>query len=329
METNEVQQQFFNYLRQSMPAHLSLVDELMDLLDISADSVYRRLRGEKPITLSELKLICEKYHISLDHVLQLQQDAVVFSAPDISRSYEDFNAYLNGYLVQLRYFNSFAEKQLLYLCKDVPVWHFFSYPEVAAFKTFVWLKTILNIPDYANKRFSLAEFPFEDCYRLGQEMISLYNQIPSVELWNFESINSTVRQLEYYRDAGIFSQPSDIAVIAESFERSIDHIQLQAEKGVKFLPGSTDVTHRAPLKFYINEVILGNNSILAELNGNKVSFVNYNVINYLFTKDQRFSEILFSNFYTLMSRSTLISGTGEKERNRFFSALKERIRKIS
>ncbi|HQZ76089.1 MAG TPA: helix-turn-helix domain-containing protein, partial [Chitinophagaceae bacterium] len=72
METNHLQQQLFSHLKENLPAHLSLVDELCDLLDLSADSVYRRIRGEKPITLSELKKICEHYHLSLDQLLQLK-----------------------------------------------------------------------------------------------------------------------------------------------------------------------------------------------------------------------------------------------------------------
>ncbi|MEO7984730.1 MAG: helix-turn-helix domain-containing protein, partial [Bacteroidota bacterium] len=70
MENNEVQQQLFNILKENLPPHLSLVDELGSLLGLSADSVYRRIRGEKPIDLFELKKICEHYHLSLDQLLQ-------------------------------------------------------------------------------------------------------------------------------------------------------------------------------------------------------------------------------------------------------------------
>ena len=81
METNQLQQQLFSFLKDSIPPHLSLVDELCDLLNLSHDSVYRRIRGEKPISLAELKIICEKYHISLDQLLQLENESVLFDAP--------------------------------------------------------------------------------------------------------------------------------------------------------------------------------------------------------------------------------------------------------
>ena len=58
MHSTELKQQLFNHLKEKLPPHLSLVDELEDLLDLSADSVYRRIRGDKPITMAELKTIC-------------------------------------------------------------------------------------------------------------------------------------------------------------------------------------------------------------------------------------------------------------------------------
>jgi len=37
---------------------------------------------------------------------------------------------------------------------------------------------------------------------------------------------------------------------------------------------------------------------------------------------------VFENFNTLLSRSTLISATGEKERNRFFNAMRDRVNSL-
>ena len=90
-----------------MTSHISLVDTVAELLNISYDSVYRRIRGEKPISLNELKILCEHFHLSLDQVLQFKTDTVVFNAPEINGSDPDFSEYLNGVLKQMKYFNSF------------------------------------------------------------------------------------------------------------------------------------------------------------------------------------------------------------------------------
>lgn len=321
--TTDLQQQLFNFIKNAQP-HISLADELCDLLDISHDSAYRRIRGEKPLTLNELKTICECYQISLDQVLQLQNDAVVFRTSPVLT----FLDHLKGMLNQLKYVNSFKERQMLYLCKDLPIWQFYLFPEVAIFKTFFWIKTLLNQPEYSHQLFSLSENSFDEHLEIGRQINRQYNELPSIELWNKESINSTLSQIQYYKDADIFKTKSDLEAVVDSFEQTVDHLEQQAEKGLKFMPGGSDVTYRAPLQLYINEVVIGSNTILAEGDKIKIAFIPYNVFSYMVTKDVGFTESNFHLFRNLVSRSTLISGTGEKERNKFFRLLKEKIRDL-
>ena len=325
--TTDLQQQLFNFIKSSQP-HISLADELCDLLDISHDSAYRRIRGEKPLTLNELKRICERYHISLDQVLQLQNDAVVFHASDINRPVFLFIDYLKGMRQQFKYLNSFKERQMLYLCKDLPIWQFYLFPELAIFKTFFWIKTLLNQPEYNRQQFSLSGNSLDECLEIGRQINREYNQLPCTELWNRESINSTLSQIQYCKDADIFKTRTDLEAVVDSFEKTLDHLEQQAEKGLKFIPGGSDVTYRSPLQMYINEVVIGSNTILAEVDETKISFIPYNVFSYMITRDVRFNESTFHAFKNLVSRSTLISGTGEKERNKFFRLLKEKVRDL-
>ena len=321
----EMQQQFFELLKSSLPPNVSLADELVERLGLSHDSVYRRIRGEKPLNMGEIKTLCKHYRISLDQVMDLSSDAIVFHAPGINVEHLPFLEYLKAMLQQVTYFNSFKSKHIRYLCKDMIFFHFFLYPEMSAFKTFFWVKTIQNNEAYSKKLFSLKDKDFEECYKIGQLIIRQYNEVPSVELWNAESINSTLSQIEYYRDSNMFASNDDFIQVVESFERTLDHLEEQAEKGFKHMPGDKPSQFKAPLQFYVNEVVLGNNTILADLDGTKHSFITYNVLNYMVTKDPRFSSRAFTSFDTLVSRSTLISSTGAKDRSRFFFRYKERI----
>ena len=94
MTERNLQKELFNYIKDGLPPHISLVDTLAELLDISYDSVYRRIRGEKPITLNELKLLCEKFNLSLDQVLQLKSNKILFTAPCVSTTTFSFTAYV-------------------------------------------------------------------------------------------------------------------------------------------------------------------------------------------------------------------------------------------
>lgn len=328
MTEANIQKELFNHIKNSLPAHVSMVDTLADLLDISYDSVYRRIRGEKPITLDELKLLCEKFHVSADQLLQLKSESVLFDAPGMNGEGGNFKQHMRGMLQQAKYFNSFEKKEMFYLCKDSTIWNFYMFPEIAAFKTFFWAKTINNEAELSNKIFSYEEYPYTDCFEIGQQILKEFNQIPCVELWNLESMHSTINQIVYYRDAGNFKTNRDYELVIDSFLKMVEHLQLQAEKGVKFMPGDTEVSYKASIQFYVNELILGNNTMLMNLDGNTLTMVTYSVFHYLFTKDPRFSAKVMNSFNTLLSRSTLISKTGEKDRNRFFNAMREKIKAI-
>lgn len=328
MDTNGLQQQLFSNLKDNLPPHLSLVDELCELLDLSADSVYRRIRGEKPLTLQELKVICARYNLSVDKLLQLENESVLFDAPGMSGETGEFVEYMKAMLARFKYFNTFKNRSIQYLSKDVPIWYFYLFPEMAAFKTFFWSKTINNQPALAGKLFSFNEFAYKDCFDVGQEVLKEHNQIHSIELWNYETIHSTVNQIAYYKDAGHFKNADELRAVVHSFHRMLDHLQLQAERGVKFLPGASDVSYRAPIEFYVNELILGNNTMLLKLDEQQLSMITYSVFHYLFTRDTRFSGKVAKTFSTLLTRSTLISNTGEKERNRFFNALRNKVSEL-
>lgn len=326
MEDNSIQKELFLHIKNSLPAHLSMVDEIASLLDLSYDSVYRRIRGEKPVTLNELKILCEHFQLSLDQVLQLHTDKVLFTDLEAKGAVTNFNEYLQGMISQLQYFNSFSQKEMLYLSKDIPVFYFFYTKELAAFKSFFWSKSILNDPAFDGMRFNLMNFDADSFFTLGQKLIAEYNKMSSVELWNYESINSTILQIQYYRDAGIFESDKDLQTVLDACDMMLLHIQKQAEKGYKFLPGMGEPGYAAPLKLYINEIILGNNSIMVQGDDTRIAVINHIVLKYISTTDKKFTDKAFANFNNLLSRSILISQTGEKERNKFFNAMRERIK---
>lgn len=326
MDDNSIQKELFLHIKNALPPHISMVDEIGTLLNISYDSVYRRIRGEKPVTLNELKLLCEHFHLSLDQVLQLHTDKVLFTDMEANGGVTSFKDYLQGVLMQLQYFNSFKEKEMLYLSKDIPVFYFFYSKELAAFKSFFWSKSILNDPAFADLTFNLKSFDVAPFFELGQKLITEYNKMPCKELWNYESINSTILQIQYYKDSGVFESEEDYFKVLDACDVMLQHIQKQVEKGRKFLPGTGEAGYGAPLKMYINEIILGNNSIMVQGDDTRIAVINHIVLKYISTTDKKFTDKAFANFNNLLSRSLLISETGEKDRNKFFKVLKEKIK---
>jgi hypothetical protein len=324
MEKLGAQQLLFQHIKGILPGHLSMVDEIARVLDVSNDSAYRRIRGEKPITLEETKLLCNQFKISLDQLLHLNTDTVVFSGHRADPDNFDFEHYLQDFLKQHQIINSFEKRELLILPKDVPVYHYYNFPELAAFKYFFWMKTILRYPDYSKSNFNPSQLS-EKLLKTGEKVLSEYNKIPSTEIWNVENINTTLRQIEYYKQMGVFKSEADVSMIYDCLEKVIDHVEAQAEAGYKSTYNQKGSANGAPLNIYINDFILGDNMYMPILNGNKIVFMTHAFLNYIHTRDVSFAEYTFRHFQNVVNKSTLISQVGERDRISFFNRIRANI----
>jgi BetR domain len=324
MEAIGAQQIFFNHIKELMPSNISFVDEIADVLNISNDSAYRRIRGEKPIALEEIKKLCIKFKISLDQLLHLNSESVIFTGKLAEPQNFNFELYLQDFLRQHEIINSFEQKELLILPKDVPVYHYYNFPELAAFKYFFWMKTILRYPDYSKTVFN-PSIMTENLMKTGEKILATYNKIPSTEIWNVENINTTLRQIEYYKETNVFASRDDVLKIYDCLERSINYVELQAEAGYKINQPGKSPQQGAPLNLYINDFILGDNTYLPVLNGKKIVFLTHTHLNYMNTKDIAFAEYTYQHFQNILHKSTLISIVGEKDRRRFFNRIRENI----
>ena len=155
MDTLSAQQLFFQHIKSLLPPHLSLIDAIAEVLSITNDSVYRRVRGEKPITLDETAKLASHFKISLDQFLHLQSDSFIFSGRLANESDHVFEKWMQETLKQLAYVNSFKHKHMYYLAKDLPLMQQFMVPELTAFKSFFWRKSILHYHEMKAQSFLL------------------------------------------------------------------------------------------------------------------------------------------------------------------------------
>jgi transcriptional regulator with XRE-family HTH domain len=326
MNSSNTQVLFFQHLKSQLSPHIAMVDEIAELLGISNDSAYRRIRGEKPIDLEETYKLCSHFKISMDQLLHLKSDAFIFSGKLNSQASNNFEKYLEDVQQQLQLINSFEHKHIYYLIKDIPPFTHFQIPELALFKFFFWMKSILHHEDLKGVKFNLEDTRYEKYQVISKKIIDLYNRIPITEIWNIESLNSTLRQIEFYRVAGSFTHKDDVKLLLLKVEELINHIERQAELGVKFTLGTEPAINSPSYQMFVNELVLGDNTFMAELGDTRITFLNHSVLYFVGTRNEAFNTCMYNNLQNLMKKSTMISRVGEKERVQFFNRLREKIR---
>jgi hypothetical protein len=141
------QDYLFQQIKEKLPLSASLADTVSDLLNVSTDSAYRRIRGETPLVLEEAAILCKQYGISLDTLLSVDKGAVSFMPIQLTKDYS-FERYLQDILASFKQIHAHSEKNITYLTKDVPLFYHFMQRPLFAFRYFFWMKSILQHPDF-------------------------------------------------------------------------------------------------------------------------------------------------------------------------------------
>ncbi len=324
-----VQSRFIQRLKETIPANHSLVDELADLLQVSTDSAYRRIRGETALTIDEVSTICSHYRIPFDYVgaQNGKGDSVTFSYNHLTGESASFEAYLQNLVRDMRRIKSAEPKEIIWAAEDVPIFHHFSFPKLSAFKLFYWSRSILNVTALEGKKFDPAVVP-DHLQELVREIYDLYLAIPSTEIWTEDTLNSTLKQVEYYWESGLFRDKQDMLDVLDEIGRMIRHIELQAAHSSKFrgeVPGASSTQN---FTLYNSELMVGNNCILVTAGGTKNTYLSHNTFNSIVTTSPAFCEETERWLKNLVKKSIPISGVSEKQRFRFFKMMNDKIAKI-
>lgn len=304
-----------------MPPNVAFAEELAELLNISRDSAYRRLRGDTLLSIEEVTLLSNRFGISLDTLLGATSETVQFHVRQVAITGFTFEKYLQSIQGNLEMIAGFESKELIYCAKDIPLFYYFPYPELAAFKMFFWMKTVLRYPELEHKKFSPAHVS-ASLKSIGSKIWSLYAKIPSTEIWSDETINVVLKQLDFYLECDLFEDQSYHGILLDQISEMIASIRRQAETGSKNSVASGAAGH---FKLYRNEILIADNSIFFKMGDKRVAFLTHNTFNILTTSDPSFCQSTEDHLANLINKSTLISTTAERERSKFFNKMEKAI----
>jgi len=281
----------FQLIKSKLPQNVSFVHEVSELLGLSYDSAYRRIRGEKELTINELEKLSKHFDLSIDTLFQVSGKNVIFTYKALEQGIFELEDWLNSVLDDIKSIHNAKEKRVIYSAVDIPLYHYFHFPEITAFKEYIWLKTLYPSEEYSTKMFKLEDAS-ENFYNIGRQLLATAVKIPTIEIWNEETFNSILRQ---------------------------------SEVGYKFPYGYENVGKKNNFLCYYNDLILTDNTILFSSKEIYLTYITNNAINLLHTDSKDYFNRNYHWAKNIVSQSTLISGTAEKERNMFFRELKKKI----
>ena len=326
MDNRELQQKVFEEVLRHYPNRAKAVEELQDLLSIGKNAVYRRLRGDTLLPLSELYTLAGRFSLSLDAIFNKHSDKIIFSYSFFSRKVTAIEDYVEELYRNARAVQQLPIERIYYSSQEIPVFHYIAYPELFAFKMYIYALTYWKLDYLKNVPFH-PRLVSQELIERAREITGIYNAIPSTELWSLSALDHTLAQIEFYARIEKFEDPKGALSLCGAVHQLIEHTRQMAEQGHKLLPPPAPQIKGADFSLYHNSLSRTNETILILSKNGSNLFTTFGTPNFIRTNNTIMCDQVKEWLEAIVVRSQSIRVHNPLDRDEFFNELKHRVQR--
>jgi hypothetical protein len=312
---NAVVNELISTMREITPKEGNLANILMEVLCMSKEAIYRRLRGEVAFTFSEVAIIASQMGISLDKIVGNSMSSGAMFDLNVLHSLEPMDNYyeiLVRYHKLFRYVKTDPTTEVITSSNTIPYTFYAPYENLSKFRISRWL--------YQNEKLrtptSLANIVIPE--KLAKVQKELLEDLRLVHKTCFildqGVFASFVREIKYFAELGLVTA-ADVANMKKELHQLLRELELVSEKGA-FHNGNL-------LSVYLSNVDFEATYSYVEKNGFQICFLRVYSINSMDSRDGKVCNYQKKWIHSLKRHSTLISQSGEIQRMNFFNEQKK------
>ena len=295
---------------------IKLTEKISEILDISFDSAYRRVSNKVEFSVSELEKIALFYKFSIDEVLFLSSKKnVLFLTPETVNNTKTFLNFLQETNKMVFEYINKPNTTIYYSAKDIPFYYTIGQNLLSKLKFYIWMYS--TNPDFHLKKIPFSDFSLTPEITTESLRISFLNDTTNTtEIWNTTTIDSALYAIEYLNKVKLIS-PKEIEAIIQELRELLALIKLYATGGRK--------QYGKKFELYHNSLFVMNNSVLFHSEKDSTAVIQYNLIEYLNTKNYKICNQLHDYFGNQIHLSKNLTKSNENDRNHFFDLITTKI----
>lgn len=314
---NAVVNELISTMREITPKEGNLANILMEILCMSKEAIYRRLRGEVAFTFSEVAIIASQLGISLDKIVGNSMSSGAMFDLNVLHALEPMENYheiLVRYHKLFRYVKTDPTTEIITASNTIPYTFYAPYENLSKFRIGRWL--------YQNERLrtptSLSSIVLSDkLLKVQKELLEDLRQVrKTCFIWDESIFSSFVKEIKYFAELGLVNT-TDVANMKKELHQVLRELELLCEKGA-YHNGNA-------LEIYLANVDFEATYSYVEKNGFQICFLRVYSINSMDSRDGKICDYQKKWINSLKRHSTLISQSGEIQRMNFFNDQKQII----
>lgn len=303
---------FTDALNKMVSNKKELVYQIADLLHIEKESAYRRLSGKVHFTVREVGILAKEMDISLDSLLNKgsENSSIPFKLNFIfTPATIDLLVNTLEESVSFQKQAKIKDAEVGSVVNSLPIEFFTFYTHLCRFMYFKWGRNYVGTKEYDN--FSSWKVP-ERLLTAHSKYLENFSRYKSIfYIWDNPIIWNLASEIRYYRQINVLST-EDVELIKSDLHLLLDDMEDLLRGSKKMNPYDLE------LRFYITNFNISTTSNYIFYNNSYLTFIRATFLQSAVNHDYETGHRIYQWINSIKKFSSLISGSGEKDRKIFF-----------
>ncbi|MBK9271090.1 MAG: hypothetical protein IPM48_05805 [Saprospiraceae bacterium] len=297
----EIKNRFHDLLKENIKDKKRWVNELAELLNCSITAIYKKNRADHFYTVDEMLFLIKHYSIDTNDLFGNLGKLKLFSVPNIVYPIRNIEEYLTRLSINLSGLDQEKEAKVFYATRELPIFYYFLYPNLALFMFYVFAKTVWKVEQYIRAPFDSNGFP-PDLISKIKTIWDKYANLNTFEYWNTNVIDITLEQIRFYFEAGDLDKDIAMGLLVD-LESTLQRIKEMAMTNSK-QEGLVSNFH-----LYENKILHTSNHVLVQTKNLSSIYIAFDHPNFIISRDVEFLE--YSNkWYQTIEENSFLLGKG-------------------
>lgn len=312
MHKIDLHERFVESLKGKFNKRSELVNYISETLRIEREPASRRLSGRVSFSVTEIGILAEKLGISLDSLLFKTDSRHIIpfhmEYPKGRTSFDNIIEVLESSVLQLQELSK-EPADIGTIFDSLPVEFFVPYPDLCKFLYFKWGHFFVGSSEF--KDYAKWQIP-PKLDSLHKQIIELYDCYRSViYIWDNPAIWNLANDIRYLMQIDIL-KADDAQKVKADIHQMLNDLEDIASGG------SWNGLTLENSEFYVSSINIGMTLSYIMGDSKSISFFKTYFVHSYASEDRNFCIHARSWINSMKKVSTLISGSGEKERTLFF-----------
>jgi hypothetical protein len=211
-------------IMENVPENIKPVNHITDILDLSKESVYRRLNGQLDFTLAEIVKLSSALNFSLDNIHSQYDENIAtfhFFPNRLISAQETVQSMLQSFYNRMVTVYNATEKHTDIAINRIIGSLILHYPHLYRFNYYKWMHQFDNVP--LNYYFKEVEFT-ENILNLIQQASYYQQRLEKTVIIDENIVYNAIQEVKYFQDRGLINN-EEIALLKQDFYTLLERFE--------------------------------------------------------------------------------------------------------